>query len=136
MPSQSYLGKRFRICVLCNKLIDVNKNKFQEKKKIIWVYWEELLKSNFFWRIWFSLCPCGYFQIILVFTKRFFNIQQTKTKQVSLKPLFLVFLMHQIIRKIWHFFWSTTTKILPPKLPSNVYNTFFAERKKVWQKRV
>ena len=33
MSSQPYLKDRSRSCVLCNKLIDVNKDKFQEKKE-------------------------------------------------------------------------------------------------------
>ena len=33
MSSQPYLGEKSRSCVLCNKLIDVNKDKFQEIKE-------------------------------------------------------------------------------------------------------
>ena len=33
MPSQPYLEEKSRSCVLCNKLIDVNKGKFQEIKE-------------------------------------------------------------------------------------------------------
>ena len=33
MSSQPHIGERSRSCVLCNKLIDVNKDKIQEIKE-------------------------------------------------------------------------------------------------------
>ena len=33
MSSQPYLGERSRSCILCNKIIDVDKDKIQEIKE-------------------------------------------------------------------------------------------------------
>ena len=122
---------------------------------MVWVHWKKLLKSKlfcdliFFLSLWiFSNNTCIY--------QKFFNIQQ-KNKRAPLKPPCVVFFItfsnkvvwtwylrstwcilwiHQIIWKIWKY-WSTTTEVvvLPQKLLGNVYNTFFTERKEVWEKK-